>query len=448
MKGKQQREGRHCRRPSYPKPRVKDLGFRFFRARHTTLLRSPVQEERSIPFWPDTLPHSALNAIPLRFPLPTVVLIAGLLLFSGCDDPSNVGQGLLDAQSGDTQVVTLAPDNISPGARADVTGGNAASGALRALAGMVNDPVIGPLEATGFLDFVPSSQFDGSFLNGTVSWAELSLNMDYRYGDTTGVVSLDLYGVTENWLSSETDADSDIAMGDLIASYEVQVKEGVVSLPLPEAWINEHDATLRSSTFTDSFHGFGLVPTDGDAIVGFRFSESSLRASAVAGDTVSFALSKVGTLTDFSGATTPEGHILLQDGAEKGMDLRFPLRNGELDESLIHRVVMNLDTVDLLSQYPAGFARPVPGVIGIEAVSADGLTRLPVAEVSINSEGSFVIANTTLTNVFQSANLGKSVLDRFEIYFPPEQSGVGFFAFQQDGNSNAIEALITSTSIN
>jgi hypothetical protein len=55
--------------------------------------------------------------------------------------------------------------------------------------------------------------------------------------------------------------------------------------------------------------------------------------------------------------------------------------------------------------------------------------------------------NTTLTNVFQSANLGKSVLDRFELYFPAEQSGVGFFAFPLDSGSS-IEALITATTIN
>ena len=344
--------------------------------------------------------------------------------------------------------MTLTPSEITSGERPDVTGGNAASGALRALVGRVDDPVIGTMEATGFLDFVPSSQFESSFLNGTVSWAELSLNLDYRYGDTTGVIRFNLYGVTDNWLSSETEADSEIPLSGLIGSYDIPVKDGNVSLPLPQSWVDQNDATLRSSTFTDSFHGFGLVPVDGDAIVGFRFTESALRASAAAGDTVSFALSKVGTLTDLSATTAPAGHIILQDGAATGMDIRFPLRDDSFGESLIHRVIVQLNTEDLLSQYPAGFSRPVPGVIGIEAVSADGLTRLPVAEVGINSDGSFVVANTTLTNVFQSANLGKSVLDRFEIYFPPEQSGVGFFAFPQDGDSDAVEAVITATSIN
>jgi len=378
---------------------------------------------------------------------PTLSLLAGFLLFSGCDDPSNVGQGLLDAQSGETRVTSLLPETISSGDRADETGGNAGSGAIRALAGMVDDPVVGPIQSTGFIDFVPSSQFESAFVNGTVSWAGLELNLDYRYGDTTGVVHFDLVSVPENWLSSDINADSDIPMGSVVASYEIPVSEGVVTLPLPEAWVNANDATLRSATFTDTFHGFGIVPTGGNAIVGFRFSESRLRASAAAGDTVSYALSKVGTQTDLSGATPPDNHAILQDGSPQGVFVRFPLRGEDLEESLIHRVIVQLEAVDVSGQYPESFSRPLPGVIGLEAVSADGLTRLEIAEVSINAAGEFVIDNTTLTNVFQSANLGKSVLDRFELFFPAEQSGIGFFAFPQDGG-NSIEALITATSIN
>lgn len=389
-----------------------------------------------------------MNASQLRLPLPALVLLAGLLFSTGCDDPSNVGQGLLDPQTGDTQVTSLSPSDLSLGDRSDLTGGNAASGAIRALTGRVDDPVLGRIQSTGFVDFVPSSQFETSFVNGSVSWAGLSLNLDYRYGDTTGVVNLDLYSVTENWLSNEIGADSEVPMGDLIASFEVPVTEGVVQLPLPQDWIDENDATLRGTSFSDSFHGFGLVPTDGDAIVGFRFSESRLRASTVAGDTVSFALSKVGTVTDLAESNPPSGHVVLQDGAHGGITLRFPFNDGPLDEALIHRVILHLNAVDLSSQYPIGFNRPLPGVLGLEAVSAEGTSRLEIAEVSINSEGAFVIANTTLTNVFQSANLGKSSLDRFELYFPPEQSGIGFFAFPQDGGSDSVEAVITATTIN
>lgn len=399
-----------------------------------------------MPFCSKHMPFQVKATLFRRF-VPTLSLLAGLFLLSGCDDPSNVGQGLLDAQSGDTRVSTMSPDVIDRLDRPDETGGNAGSGAVRALAGTVDDPVLGTMTAHGFIDFVPSSQFESTFTNGSVTWAGLELNLDYRYGDTTGVVQFDLFSIPGNWLSSEVDAGSDIPRGGRIASYEIPVTAGVVTLPLPEAWVDSNDATLRSSTFTDTFHGFGIVPTGGDAIVGFRFSESVLRASAVPGDTVTYAMSKVGTLTDLSATAAPADHVILQDGSAESVFMRFPLRGEVLDESLIHRVIMQLTAVDLSSRYPEGFSRPLPGVLGLEAVSADGQTRLEIAEVAINASGDFVVDNTTLTNVFQSANLGKSVLDRFELYFPPEQSGIGFFAFPQNPGAS-IEALITATSIN
>lgn len=377
-----------------------------------------------------------------------LALATGLLVLAGCDDPSNVGQGLLDVQAGDTRVVPLLPSSITAADRSDPTGGNAASGAVQALMGIVDDPVRGRMTSRGFIDFVPSSQFGSDFLNGSVDWAGLSLNLDYRYGDTTGVVQFDLYEVPANWQSSEIEASSAIVLGSMIDSYEVAAKEGIVSFELPEAWVQEYDSVLRDGSFSDLFHGFAMVPTDGQAIVGFRFSESTLRASATPGDTVAFALSKVGSLTSMPDAASGSGHVFLGDGSSSGVDLRFPLNGGELDESLIHRVILNLQVENISSSYPAGFLRPLPGVLGLEAVSADGDTRLEIAEVAVNTDGQFVMDNTTLTNVFQSANLGKSVLDRFELYFPPDQSGVGFFVIPTDGADSAIEALITATPIN
>jgi len=53
-----------------------------------------------------------------------------------------------------------------------------------------------------------------------------------------------------------------------------------------------------------------------------------------------------------------------------------------------------------------------------------------VEEVGIASDGSLTFDNNILTNVVQSVNLDKSSLDRFELYLPSNQSGVGFLAIQ------------------
>ena len=376
------------------------------------------------------------------------ILIAFAFLLSGCDDPSNVGQGLLDAQSNDTEVIRLEDGTVSASDRGDLTGGNSVIGSTRALFGQVNDPVIGSFASHGFVDFVPASQLESGFINGTVSWAGLDLNIDYQYGDTTQAVVFDLYTVTDAWASTGLRADSTVNLGRIVASYEMPATSGVSSIDLPADWVAEFDAQLRSSEFSDTFHGFGLLPRTGDAVLGIRFSETELRASAVPGDTVSYPLSKVGTLTDDSGVQAPAGHVMLRDGSSKGLDLRFQLEGGSLDESLIHRVILKMQSADWSGSYPAGFARPLPGVLTMEAVSADGDTRLGIAEVAINLDGAFIVDNTTLTNVFQSANLGKSVLDRFEFSFPAAQSGVGFLSFPMTEIDPSIEILLTRTPIN
>lgn len=375
-------------------------------------------------------------------------ILATALLITGCDDPSNVGQGLLDAQGNDTEVVRLSPLSIEASETGDVTGGNAASGAVRALFGEAADPVVGTLTSTGLVDFVPASQFESGFVNGTVSWAGLEFNVDYSYGDTSGVLTFDLHAVPDTWQSTALRADSLIAIGSVIASYEIPASTGIVSLELPQDWVSEYDPLLRSSEFTDNFHGFALVPQQADAVLGIRFSESRLRASTTPGDTVAFALSKVASLTDDAAVQMPSGDVVLRDGSTGGLDLRFQFEGGALEPSLIHRVIIKLRTTDWSASYPAGFARPLPGVLSVHGVSADGATRVDIGEVPINQEGVFIVDNTTLTNVFQSANLGKSVLDRFELSFPAEQSGVGFMSFSMDPADVAVEALITVSPLN
>ncbi|MDA0378551.1 MAG: hypothetical protein O2899_03575 [Bacteroidetes bacterium] len=386
-------------------------------------------------------------AAPFRRGL-VVLLLIPLLFLAGCDDPSNVGQGLLDAQSNNTQVISLTGASLESVERGDLTGGNTALGSVRALFGQVDDPIIGPWSSRGFVDFVPGSQFDTAFLSGNVSWADLKLNIDYRYGDTTSVLEMDLYSVPQAWQSTQLRADSVIATGSFIGTYDIPAATGVVTLPLPASWVSQNDAVLRSSDFADDFHGFALLPRNGNVVLGARFSASELRASAVPGDTVSYPMSKVGTLTDDSSVEAPAGQRILHDGGTRSLDLRLPISGEQLGEGLIHRVILKLTTTDWSAQYPDGFLHPLPGVISVAAVSSDGGTRLEIAEVTRNTDGVFIVDGTTLTNVFQSANLGKSVLDRFEISIPNGQSGVGFVSFAVDAASSGVETLVTLTPIN
>ncbi|MDE2996526.1 MAG: hypothetical protein OXT73_07300, partial [Bacteroidota bacterium] len=66
------------------------------------------------------------------------ILVAFAFLLSGCDDPSNVGQGLLDAQSNDTEVIRLEDGGVSASDRGDLTGGNSVIWSTRDVFGQVN----------------------------------------------------------------------------------------------------------------------------------------------------------------------------------------------------------------------------------------------------------------------------------------------------------------------
>ncbi len=385
-----------------------------------------------------------------RLPLKLTSVFVSAILLLGCDDPTDVGRSLVDAQAGETSVTTLNASTLESNSIGDITGGNAASGAVRVLAGVVQDPVAGRIESTGFMDFVPSSQFESTFLNNTVDFAELQLSIDYVYGDSTLPVTFELLAVSHDWTSTFTRADTTILTGDPILVTTIPSIEGKHTVEFPQEWIASNDALLRSSTFVDDFHGFALRQVSGNAILGARFSESIIRASSAPGDTVSFSLSKVISTAAEPDAPTSSDHVLLRDGSAKGLDLRFSFEGESFPEAMIHRVLMRFNTIDLSNQYPETFARPEVTLVGLRAVSEDGGSRLDIAEVIINADGSFAFDNTSLTNVVQTANLGKSVLDRFELYLPVTQSGVGYLAIEKDltHSENYPRALVTLTPIN
>jgi len=359
-----------------------------------------------------------------------LALLSILILMTGCDDRTNVGIGLVDAQTEESKVITLSASSLQDNGLGDVTGGNASSGASRALAGVVDDPVAGHMEAVGLLDFVASSQFGTSFLSQPVTFADLTMSIDYVYGDTTQPVTLEMYQVNESWISAFTRADTTIGTGALVLTTTIPAVEGDHVVTLPAEWVSAFDGILRSSTFTDDFHGFALRATSGNAILGVGFSGTSLRASSTPGDTVSFSLSKVFTSSSRIPSSASSEYLLLQDGAANGLDVSFPFLSEEFPEALVHRVLVRLNTVDLSDLYPSGFNRPVVSLIGLRVVADDDVTRLVVEEVGVASDGSLTFDNTILTNVVQSVNLDKSSLDRFELYLPSNQSGVGFLAIQ------------------
>lgn len=366
-----------------------------------------------------------------RFQIPICVLLGLLLVVSACDDPSQIGLDLVDSQSGETSVTTLATSYAAVDGTADITSGTSTAGAFRALFGQVADPVAGSYNMTGFVDFISSSNVSSAFRAGTVSFADLEFNIDYVYGDTTQPVMISVYEIDADWPLVDARSDTSLSASSLITTASINPTKSVVNIPLPTSWVTANNSILKSTTFSDVFNGFALKATQGGAVLGVHFSGSSMRASSVPGDTVNFSVSKVlSSSASLPGQSASNVHIL-RDGATKSFSMRFPIKTGEFSQSAIHRVVMRLNTEDVSSLYPAGFSRPGVTRVGLRAVALDNVTRLNVATADVQADGTITFDASALSNIVQSANLANSELDRFELYFPKESSSVDFLAIKK-----------------
>lgn len=382
------------------------------------------------------------------FRLLSILLVTAALL-SACDDPSEIGMSLVDSQAGEAEVTTLGASAIDDFGMGDITGGTASSGALRALSGTVEDPVIGSFSMTGYLDFVPSNDVDDAFRSGSIDFAELVLNIDYVYGDTTSLITLDLFEIDQSWSSTNARADTFFSAGNKVTSFTFMPVASMVHIPLPSGWTSSNDSRLRSTSFVDDFHGFAVRASSGNAVIGIHFAETAIRASSVPGDTVSFSLSKVMSSSTEQNSGSVRDYHILRDGAASAISIQFPFDADEFGQAAIHRVIMRLNSVNLDSLYPAGFKRGSVSLVGLRAVAIDELTRLTVREVTLAEDGSLTFDGDVLTNIVQSANLGDSGLDRFELFFAAESSTVDFIAFRTGlPESEGPRTIITYTPLN
>jgi hypothetical protein len=342
------------------------------------------------------------------------VLAACTLALSACDDPSNVGLDLLDdeAAAPTTAQIDLPAEALPLG---DVTGE-----ADRFLAGSVDDPVLGTIEATSFVDFGISNAAGESFRANAVDALVLRLRLDYVYGDTTSTATLALYASDEERESTRNfRSDTTLALGDLITTFQVDPTAEEIDVPLPAAYLGAVESALRSEDFADEYNGLFLRQADGadkSAVLGFRFAEAELRA-VQAGDSVAFPARRSGVATFLqrtTPATLPAGRALLQDGLGPGLVLRPSLER--FASSAIHGVRLEVEvdtTINALT--PQGFARPRLERLDLFAIAPSG-DELFLGQ-SVRSDESFEFRSADLRSYLQGVALGTQEYDRFELRF-------------------------------
>lgn len=318
--------------------------------------------------------------------LPTALAL--LLLLSACEDPSNVGLGLIGESGGEPELISLPVEDLLPTDAPEHMGGVVAhvgtNPTPRFLAGTVDDPLLGFIEAMGYVDFQLVGGISEGFRAGPVSSATLIFTPDYVYGDTTSVVSLQVSEVTDAW-DAGSPVDTTIAPARVLAAVTVPPTIGTLEIPLPDEWVQENDALLRSTTFTADMQGFEVRSTAGNAVLGFGTTSARFQVVS-AGDTVRYTMQRALTTTR-SQPVASTNPFVMQDGLATARVLVLPDTVSAIGPAGVNGALIRLpiDTLAIHQQKPPGFVRPM-----LEQVWMTGRVRGNDGEMS----NAFVVSAT------------------------------------------------------
>ncbi|MFB6248695.1 MAG: hypothetical protein ABEL97_09015 [Salinibacter sp.] len=319
-------------------------------------------------------------------------LLSGAVLLSiaSCSDPASVGAGLgPDSLSGgDPEIRNIVASSLDTARVPPLTG---FAGSLlgqdrtwRVLTGRVDDPLAGSVEAEGYIDFFGSEDRPSTFqdLPASAFDVKLRLRRSYLHGDTTSSLSVQLYDLAENAEMGGAPADTSFAAEATPVrseAYSVAPTDTLVSLSLPDAWVEEHITTLKDSARFDdgSFDGFRLTTTSGNAVVGYEHGSATLRMASES-DTVDFQVQK--TFTHVERGQPPtlgEDRLVLQDGVGVGLSMAWT--DGRIDSLADANVLLNrtqisvpVDTTLLTPPEGSDFVRPLPSGYRLLATRVEG----------------------------------------------------------------------------
>jgi hypothetical protein len=320
-------------------------------------------------------------------------LLGGVVLLSvvSCSDPASVGTGLgPDSLSGgDPDTRNVVPSRLDTARVPPLTGFVASplnqDRSWRFLTGTVDDPLAGPIEAAGYVDFLGTESRPSTFqdLPASAFDVQLRLRRAYLHGDTTSTLSMQLYDLAGDADMARAPADTTFAAEATPVrpeAYSVSPTDTLVSLSLPDEWVEEHIATLKDSARFDdgSFDGFRLTATGGNVVVGFEHGSATLRLASES-DTVDFRSEQSFTRIERTGPppSLAEDRLLLQDGVGVGLSMAWS--DGQIDSLANANLVLNraeisvpVDTTLLLPPDGSNFVRPLPSGYRVLATRTEG----------------------------------------------------------------------------
>ncbi len=354
--------------------------------------------------------------------MPRLRLLAWLALLLpvvACDDPaSDLGSDLL-GNGQEPEVRPVTPTLFYSTPFADITGHELAGQELRVLAGTVDDPLLGSVVVTGHIDF--NGGFSGT--GPTVTGAALRLRRSYAYGDTTSMLTVALHDILEDWTAIRSKADTMLVLGPEITTHTFFSTDTVVVIPMPMTWVDTYADTLRHARVDSLFHGLALAPLDGQSILGFTSTGTSLQVHT-ASDTTDFAFQKSLTTTSrLAEPTLPENRVAIQDGAGPGVRVEFDL--AEFDSQPINGAVFLVyaDTL-AMQEAPMNFVRPIIQELQMVAVRDEGALAILVGEATMSEEGIFAFSGSEMAAFFYRVLFGLEEYEYLELRVPVLENSV------------------------
>lgn len=377
------------------------------------------------------------------------MLGAGLLVFlTGCEDPSNVGLGLVEGEGAQPQRLTLSAEKVQETDHQSITGNQ-----NTLLVGQVDDPLFGTVETVSSLDLQAPATLPETFENedNDISSVTLKLRRSYLYGDTTGTITLNLHSIPNSWEADRARSDTSISAGNLITSVTVAPEDTLVQISLPEAWIEDNNDLLRSgfSEFNPSFHGFQLQAPEASLVEGFNADDSTSVMEVVVDDeAATFQISQeLVTVKRTEPVNSPSGNVVVQDGAGPAVTLDFPFDNDSLKQSVLNRaqffLPVNTETMD--EQNPAGFVRPLPQALMLYGVTAEGQRRFLGAGGFSTEKSRYTFAGQELTRRMQDVLIGNVNFDHYLVTGPSPSAVTvsGALLFDQTHETRVPRATLT-----
>jgi hypothetical protein len=383
--------------------------------------------------------------------------LAAMALLAACDDPSNVGLGLIGEGDSEPQRVYLSGADLPSEREALITGGIfdglSFSGANRYLVGVADDPIFGVIEAKGYFDFNAPLAIGNDFRDGTVTAVSLHLQADgYAYGDTVAATKLIISDMAEEWTAFATRSDTTLTPGDTVISVDYSFSREMLIISMPADWVAANGSVLIDLNFRDLFDGFEVRASNPSAAVGFDGSDSFMHIVTTTG-TADYPMSKLVTTLSKEAVPVIAGRTQVQDGFGDNAVLDFDFDVDSIAGAAISRTVVGIRVdMTIFDLAPQDFFRPIPSKLQLVGIREDGTRRI-LHEATILTEGYTTFASSvassgefTLVRSVQLAVTGTTQFEKYAITTAQSQAAIGSaLIYNASAGEDAPEAIVTLT---